>query len=276
MDTLNTTHARNAAWKNEWDELSETAEKAELEGDTVTARRCKRSMDRIQAEFFAANSGLAYAAARVYLTRSSASNHDDYIQAARIGLLKAWPMWDPKQATFATFSRAYADGETNRAVRAYEHAHISYGDHTAAPNVKLAEAQLTAVLGRTPTDKEIAERAGVSAGIVKRVRMQRPVSLDTPIGDGEYTRGSLVADTKSEAPEAALSAVDLSEEQEESVLQALREIDPVQVAVVARRLGIDGAPPQTLSEIAELLNSSREIMRRVDSSSIDAVRQALI
>jgi RNA polymerase sigma factor (sigma-70 family) len=267
MDTNTpTVHERNAAWKHDWDLLRAQADEAEASEERVTVRRCRREMERIQAEFFKANSGLAYSAARVYLTRAANGNHDDYIQAANIGLLKAWPLWDPKQGTFATFSRRYAEGEENRAVRADEHAHISYGDHTAAPHVRAAEDRLRTELGRTPTDKEVAERAKVSVGIVSRVRMQRPVSLDAPMGsDSDGTRQSTVADKAATIPGGVVVDLGtLSEEEEREVLTALAELPALQVAVAARRYGLDGAPAQTLSEIGESLDSSRETMRRVD------------
>lgn len=270
-------HERNAQWKHEWDRLHAELVEAEAADERVRARRCRREMDRIQAEFFKANSGLAHDAARVFLTQASRGNHDDYVQAANVGLLKAWPMWDPSKGTFGTFSRAYAEGEVNRTVRSYEHAHISYGDHTAAPHVRNAENALKEELGRVATDKEVAERAQLSVGIVQRVRSKRPLSLDAPMGSGDDdSQGMTIADKAISLPGTlTVDLGTLTEEEELSVLEALGKLTPLQAAVTARRYGLDGAPAQTLAEIADLIDGSRESMRRIDDAAEDLLKHVL-
>lgn len=272
-----TVHERNAEWKTEWDRLRTELDEAITAEENGRARRCRRAMDRIQDEFFRANSGLAYDAARPFLTQASRTNHDDYIQAARMGLLKAWPMWDPKKGTFGTFSRPYAEGEVNRTVRAYEHAHISYSDHTAAPKVRIAEEALKAKLDRTPTAAEVAEKAGVTLGIVERVRAQRPVSLDAPLGsDGEDTRAGIVADKAAKIPGAAgIELGGLDEEQEAEVLSALRDLPANQAAVCALYYGLAGTVPQTYAEIAETIGGSRESIRSAADAATEALKFAL-
>lgn len=272
-----TVHERNAEWKTEWDRLRTELDEALKADETVRARRCRRAMDRIQEEFFRANAGLAYDAARPFLTQASRTNHDDYIQAARMGLLKAWPMWDPKKGTFGTFSRPYAEGEVNRTVRAYEHAHISYSDHTAAPRVRSAEEALKAQLDRTPTAAEVAEKAGVSRGIVERVRSQRPISLDAPLGsDGDDDRTSIVADKAAKIPgSAGVELGDLDDAQEEEMLKALRDLPANQAAVCALYFGLAGTVPQTYAEIAETIGGSRESIRSAADAATEALKLAL-
>lgn len=269
-------HDRNRVLKAEWDSHIAAFGKATAEGDLEAAAEHDAAAKAVMAQFFNANSGLAYAAARVYLVASERENHDDYINAAFVGLLEAFPMWNPDKGTFATFSRPYAEGVVRRTVRLYTRPEISYGDYSQAPAIAIAEAKLRATLDRHPSDKEIADATGISVGIVSRVRRQRPVSLDVPVGDGEQTRGDLVGAEDDDVVEASVGgSIELTEEQEEALLEALAELTPTQRVVAARRHGLDGAPPQTLAEIGELIDSSREAMRRAEAKAHEALLHLL-
>lgn len=273
-DGNNEVHERNRAWKLEWDSHMESARIAEENGDEASRKRHMRHAERVKDNFFRANSGLAYAAARKHLSKQSQSNWEDYIQEAVVAMLKAFPDWDPDRGTFATFSRMYAEGLVRRAVASYERPGITYGDHTATPAARAAEAKLRESLGRSPTFEEIAEEAGISVGVARRALSVRPVSLDAPVGDSEGgTRMDLVADDAGDdgSDNPIGDAYEMREE-DSQWLQAISEMEPQLAAVMIRRFGLDGAPDQAHAEIGELLDISREAARRAEISAIEKLR----
>ena len=273
-DGNNEIHERNRAWKLEWDSHMESAREAEETGDKFSNKRHLRQAERIKENFFRANSGLAYAAARKHLSRQAQSNWEDYIQEAVVAMLKAFPNWDPDRGTFATFSRMYAEGLVRRAVASYERPGITYGDHTATPAARIAEAKLRETLGRGPTFEEIAEEAGISVGVARRALSVRPVSLDAPVGDSDGgTRMDLVADDAGEdgSGNTIGEAYEMREE-DNQWLQAIAGMEPQLAAVMIRRFGLDGASDQAHAEIGELLDISREAARRAEISAIEHLR----
>lgn len=269
--TVNPVHLRNRELKLLWDAHIKGAEDARAEGDSDAESDFVAQARETMSLFFSENSGLAYAAARPYLVSNERDNHDDYVSAAFVGLLEAFPMWDPRRGTFATFSRPYADGVVRRTVRTYTRPEISYGDYTSAPTVSVTEARLRVRLGRAPSDAEIAAESGLSVGVVTRCRAQRPGSLDVRVGEGDTTRGDLVADEV--ADDNTFDG--LSSEQEAALLDVLASLSPHQRVVAARRFALDGAPAQTLSEIGQMFGGSRESVRRAETLAQDLLKAAL-
>lgn len=129
---------------------------------------------------------LAYRIAR-QRTRSR-ELHEDLVQAASVGLIKAVDRFDPSRGNeFTTFAWATIQGELKR----------HYRDRTwlVRPPRNLQERflavtavidELVAELGRSPTMPEIAERAGLDIeDVIEAVEVRQaylPGSLDAPAG----------------------------------------------------------------------------------------------
>jgi RNA polymerase primary sigma factor len=64
---------------------------------------------------------------------------------------------------------------------------------------------LTQKLNRDPTVEEIARDSGFTPERVRELfeLVEDPVSLETPVGDGESLYGDLIEDTKEDGPDAA-------------------------------------------------------------------------
>jgi len=125
-------------------------------------------------------------------------------------------------------------------------------------------------LNRKPLLPEIAKEAGFP---VERVRtllelIEDPVSLETPVGDGESLYGDLIEDTKTQRPDTAtaehLRSAELS--------KALERLAPRMRHVLSRRFGLDGQPTQTLEEVGADLGITRERVRQLESRALRELR----
>jgi RNA polymerase primary sigma factor len=261
---------RNAELRRMYQQLEAELKVAEGEGNERLARRLKTRMaDAVGSEFFQLNQGLAYDIAKRFFAPGNA-NADDYLQDANLGLWQAFLRWDPSRTTFATFSRTFISGSTQRGVRAAEYSTISHSDFTARKHILDAIRELESRLGRQPTDDEVRAETGFTITLINRVRMGRSVSLDTPVGDGDATLGDLVAASASQ--EADLAGLD-DEVWWNRVRQVTATLSPAELAVLTRRRDWDGGGKQPVVDVATLTGIGRGTVSRLESAAEKKVLQ---
>jgi RNA polymerase primary sigma factor len=133
-----------------------------------------------------------------------------------------------------------------------------------------ARRVLTQKLNRDPSTKELAVESGFPEQRIEQLLdlVEDPVSLETPVGDGESLYGDLIEDTKSERPDEE-TAINLRRKE---LATALQSLNPRMRHVVELRFGLAGSDPKTLEEVGEGLGITRERVRQLEARALRELR----
>jgi RNA polymerase primary sigma factor len=194
------------------------------------------------------------------------------------GLLKAVKKFDPdKGVKFISYAVWWirqtvlqALAEQTRSVR------IPLNQNSNLVKLSRTETALTQILGRTPTDQEIADEMGEPVETVRALRRvaASELSLDAPIDRGDRDSASFGERF------AGAEAEDIEETVES---QAQREfLDRMFEKYLTERerkilylyYGLDDGEERTLEEIGSLLGVTRERIRQIRNRAFEKLRES--
>ncbi len=242
--------------------------------EIALAKRIKRGDAAAREHMIRANLRLVVKIARGY------ENYGlpllDLISEGNIGLMKAVERFDPnKGAKLSTYAAWWIKQSIKRGL-ADQGKTIRLPVHVVDKlfHIRKTEAMLVELLGREPTDSEIAEEIGLKTAQVRDYRKASiaPTSLDAHMGDDDTNRfADIVPDTNAAAP--FQQAVEDSDN--DIVREVLGTLSPREQTILRLRFGIGGDDEKTLEEVGQQFGVTRERIRQIQDEALKKLRKRI-
>jgi RNA polymerase primary sigma factor len=259
----------NARFKQMEAELRISA--AELMAVVAQTNVHVREAHKAKTEMVEANLRLVISIAKKYTNRGL--SFLDLIQEGNMGLMKAVEKFEYRRgykfSTYATWwirqaiTRSIADQA--RTIRIPVHMIETLN------KVMQVQKQLLQEFGHEPTPEEVADEMNLPVERVQQIMKmaQQPISLQSPVGDGDDTSfGDFIEDKSAENP-YDMTAYSLLREKIIDVLDSLTERER---RVLSLRFGLVDGYSRTLEEVGKQFKVTRERIRQIEAKALRKMR----
>ena len=197
----------------------------------------------------------------------------DLVQEGNIGLMKAAERFQYQKgfkfSTYATWwirqgiTRALAD--QSRTIRVPVHL------NEISNKIARTSKRLTQRFARPAQVEDIGDALQLSREKVYETiqAFQDPISLETPVGEGDTYLTDFIPDQNSITPDGPVSR----QETNQQVKRILDSLTPREQMVIRLRFGIGQDEPWTLEEVGQSMSVTRERVRQIEAKALQKLKE---